>query len=58
MAGMALKDDIFDAVLHGSISASYIIQQYGLPYLEPGTEQWGTEPPLSPTERLQMMKAR
>ncbi|KAH8924535.1 Ribokinase-like protein [Atractiella rhizophila] len=53
--------DIFHAVRAGSVSASFIIQQYGLPALsqeEGGAENWGDLEPRSAERRLEEMRCR
>lgn len=56
MAGLHLEnEDIQQACLYGSVSSSYIIEQYGLPSLgKDGT--WNGED--KPTDRLEAMRKR
>lgn len=57
MAGLHLEDeDIRQACLYGSISSSYVIEQYGLPSLNLDDGKWnGTDRPM---ERLKELRAR
>jgi len=60
-AGLALKDgDAFEAALFATISASYTIEQHGLPRItrpssDSLSEEWNGD---SPWRRLQELKAR
>lgn len=56
MAGLYLeKEDVLQACLYGSVSSSYIIEQYGLPVIN-SEGRWNGED--KPTQRLQAMRTR
>lgn len=56
MAGLFLeKEDVLQACLYGSVSSSYVIEQYGLPGID-SEGCWNSTD--KPTERLQAMRTR
>lgn len=72
MAGLSFDpEDLLRAMLYASVSASYFIEQYGMPRLTVTTssddeagatgggvmERWN-EPGSQPLERLQLLKQR
>lgn len=56
-AGLLLTNDLYEAMLYGTVSASFTIEQLGLPKLaiDNGKETWNGD---SPSRRLQDMKDR
>lgn len=56
MAGLYLeKEDVLQACLYGSVSSSYIIEQYGLPGID-SEGRWNGED--KPAQRLKAMRTR
>lgn len=56
IAGLYLEnEDVRQACLYGSVSSSYVIEQYGLPRRQENG-QWNNED--KPTDRLQAMRTR
>lgn len=56
MAGLHLeKEDVLQACLYGSVSSSYVIEQYGLPRID-SEGKWNKED--KPAERLEAMRRR
>nr|XP_019007751.1 pfkB family carbohydrate kinase superfamily protein [Kwoniella pini CBS 10737]OCF46532.1 pfkB family carbohydrate kinase superfamily protein [Kwoniella pini CBS 10737] len=55
VAGLSLANgDPYEAVLHGTVSASFVVQQFGLPILSSieGVERWNDDSPQSRLEEL------
>jgi len=50
--GLALGKNLYDAVLYATVSASFTIEQYGLPPIGPGT-LWNGDSPERRVEELQ-----
>lgn len=56
-AGLKFTEDIYEAVLYASVSASFIIEQEGLPSLEPDGDSWMWNKD-SPRRRLSNLRNR
>jgi len=56
-AGLRFTQDVYEAVLYGSVSASFTIEQEGLPLIEPdgGSWKWNGD---SPQRRLSELRNR
>ncbi|CAM0141549.1 unnamed protein product [Umbelopsis sp. WA50703] len=54
--GYLLNKDIIDAALYGSVSASFTVEQVGVPKLHTTEERWNDDP--SPEDRLADLRRR
>jgi hypothetical protein len=54
--GYLKNKDMIVAALHGSISASFTVEQVGVPQLHATHEEWNKGPP--PTDRLLQLQKR
>lgn len=54
-AGLKFTQDIHEAVLYAAVSASFVIEQEGLPSMEPGGGSWNGD---SPQRRLSDLRRR
>lgn len=58
MAGLSLSsDNLIEGMLHGSVSASLIIEQYGICSYDLTTDRWNGEA-KQPKERLEELRTR
>jgi len=56
-AGLKFTQDVYEAVLHASVSASFVIEQEGLPQIQPDGRSWKWNED-SPQRRLSDLKTR